>query len=279
MTGYVVIDKGELKIKEFEVYKGYYCGMCKSIGKRFGQIPRIGLTYDAVFLALILDGLSEEPVSVEQENCLAHPFKKNPVILNRPAIDYSADMMIILGYNNFKDDYEDGEKFKGATGKQVLKKAYKRLLKAYPEVCIEVDNQLCQLKRLEDCCSSSLDLTSETFGKIMSSVFSSYDGIGDEATRRVLKHIGYYLGKWIYTIDALDDYEDDLTKGQYNPLKYRPSNIDGIDNLLYNYMAEITSGMDLLELHKNREIINNVLYLGMRAQMDRLLEKGSEHNE
>lgn len=279
MTGYVIIDKGELKIKEFEVYKGYYCGMCKSIGKRFGQIPRIGLTYDAVFLALVLDGLSKDEALVEQENCLAHPFKKNPVILNKPAIDYSADMMIILAYNNFVDDYIDGEKVKGTCGKSVLKKPYSKLLKAYPEVCIEVENQLNQLKRLEDAGSGSLDLTSDTFGKIMESVFSYYQGAESEETKRVLGQMGFYLGKWIYVVDALDDYEDDLDKGQYNPLKYRPSNLDGIDHLLYNYMAEITSAMDLLDLHKNREIIDNVLYLGMRQQMEHLLKKGSEQVE
>ena len=45
MLGYVKIDKGELKVREYEVYTGYYCGICKSIGKRYGQLPRMALSY------------------------------------------------------------------------------------------------------------------------------------------------------------------------------------------------------------------------------------------
>ena len=37
MLGYVKIDKGELKVREYEVYTGYYCGVCKYIGRRYGQ--------------------------------------------------------------------------------------------------------------------------------------------------------------------------------------------------------------------------------------------------
>ena len=55
MFGYVEPDKPELKIREFEVFRGYYCGVCKSIGKRFGQVPRISLNYDLAFLAVLLD--------------------------------------------------------------------------------------------------------------------------------------------------------------------------------------------------------------------------------
>ena len=47
MLGYVKIDKGELKVREYEVYCGYYCGICKSIGRRYGQLPRMALSYDA----------------------------------------------------------------------------------------------------------------------------------------------------------------------------------------------------------------------------------------
>ena len=54
MLGYVKIDKGELKVREYEVYCGYYCGICKSIGRRYGQLPRMALSYDAAFLAILL---------------------------------------------------------------------------------------------------------------------------------------------------------------------------------------------------------------------------------
>ena len=70
MLGYVTIEKNELKVREFDMYQAYYCGICKSIGRRFGQLPRMVLSYDSVFLALVLAGLSEETDIVLQEHCI-----------------------------------------------------------------------------------------------------------------------------------------------------------------------------------------------------------------
>ena len=34
MFGYVLVNKPELKIKDFEKYRSYYCGLCHSLGER-----------------------------------------------------------------------------------------------------------------------------------------------------------------------------------------------------------------------------------------------------
>ena len=60
MLGYIKPEKSQLKIIEYEVYNGYYCGVCKSISRRYGQLPRISLSYDAAFLALLLAALDDE---------------------------------------------------------------------------------------------------------------------------------------------------------------------------------------------------------------------------
>ena len=54
MLGYVNVAKKALSEEDYNVYKAYYCGVCKSIGERYGQIPRMALSYDAVFLAMVL---------------------------------------------------------------------------------------------------------------------------------------------------------------------------------------------------------------------------------
>ena len=53
MFGYVTINKPELKIREFERYQGYYCGICRSLRKRYGISGQITLSYDMVFLAAL----------------------------------------------------------------------------------------------------------------------------------------------------------------------------------------------------------------------------------
>ncbi|MDR2736984.1 MAG: DUF5685 family protein, partial [Gracilibacteraceae bacterium] len=39
MLGYVKAEKSKLKKCECKCYTGCYCGICKSIGRRYGQLP------------------------------------------------------------------------------------------------------------------------------------------------------------------------------------------------------------------------------------------------
>ena len=57
MLGYITPDKPELKVWEYEMYSAYYCGICKAIKKRHGEIPRLVLSYDSVLLAMILSAV------------------------------------------------------------------------------------------------------------------------------------------------------------------------------------------------------------------------------
>ena len=51
MFGYVVINKPELKFKEFDVYKSFYCGLCYSLRSRYGFVGQFTLSYDMTFNA------------------------------------------------------------------------------------------------------------------------------------------------------------------------------------------------------------------------------------
>ena len=121
MLGYVVPDKPELKIREFELYSGYYCGLCKSVKQRYGQLPRIVLNYDSVFLALVLGALGSNIENIKHERCPVHPLKKRTVVYNEAAVDYAADMMLLLAYFNLMDEKRDEGGIKPAAGVILLK--------------------------------------------------------------------------------------------------------------------------------------------------------------
>ncbi|MDO4518082.1 MAG: DUF5685 family protein, partial [Bacillota bacterium] len=95
MLGYVQIYKPELKVREYEIYQGYYCGVCKYIGREYGQLPRMSLSYDAAFLAILLASLEDNPDQPVQEHCIVHPIKKKTIIRNT-AIEFAGDVMLIL---------------------------------------------------------------------------------------------------------------------------------------------------------------------------------------
>ena len=169
MLGYVTADKPELKMKEYEVYSGYYCGVCKSIGKRYGQLPRMVLSYDAAFLALLIAGLSAEADEPSREHCMVHPIKKKTIVRNN-AIDYAADVMLILAWYKLLDDANDEGKLYAKTATATLKGIYRKLETARPELCRKVGEHLTKLTELENAKCDSLDQVAEEFAKIMEAI-------------------------------------------------------------------------------------------------------------
>ena len=279
MLGYVTIAKGELKIKEYDIYQGYYCGICKAMGRRCSQLSRMTLSYDSVFLAMVLAALDDMADEMEMQHCIAHPIRKKPVVLNQKAIDYAADVMVILAYHKFLDDWQDEKSPIGLAGKMALGRAYRKLSTQYPEVCRKVEAGLAALSKLEAEKSSSLDLTAGAFAEVMEPLFAGYLGEERAAEQRVLAHLGRALGRWIYVIDALDDYAKDQEEGNYNPLLYRKNGLEGVGDLLYHYLADMMNAYDLLDIKKNKAIIENIIFMGLRQRTDAVLKERERDNE
>ncbi|MFQ9893863.1 MAG: DUF5685 family protein [Emergencia sp.] len=277
MLGYVTIEKGELKVKDFDLYQAYYCGICKAIGKRLGQVPRMTLSYDAVFLAMVLDGLTDGEAKVLWEHCMVHPIAKKPILLDSPAADYAADVMVILAYHKFLDDWNDERSGLGLAGKTALSGAYRKLRQKYLDLCRGIEEDLAELSRMEKSESGNLDQVSRAFAAIMERLFTGYSI--DNGQMRVLANLGKALGKWIYIIDALDDFPADYEKQQYNPLRFRTNGLEGLEDLLYNILADIANTYDLLDLKRNRAVIENIIFMGIRTQTDRILRERIEEHE
>jgi hypothetical protein len=295
MLGYVKPDKPELKIKEFEIYSGYYCGICKSIAKRYGQFPRLALNYDSVFLAILLAGISSSAEHIAIERCIVHPAKKRTIIYDSPEIDYAADILLLLAYYKLKDDYQDERSKKAAIGAALLKGTFKRLTETAPKKCNYVKDQLSELSRLESEKCPSIDRSAEPFAKLMEEVFdypgSKKEEIDGELSQ-IFRRIGYHLGKWIYLIDAYDDIEENLKKKSFNPLiiqfefcpeketvdEFKERIRERVERNLVLYLAEIAKSCGNLKFEKNQGLIENILYFGLMRKTEEILMKGIENN-
>lgn len=321
MLGYVKIDKGELKVREYEVYTGYYCGVCKSIGRRYGQLPRMVLSYDAAFLAILLASLSDESDTPVQEHCIAHPVIKKKTLIRNRAIDYAGDVMLILAWYKLADDAADEGKVYAKPVMLMMKRIFRRLNSLYPELCSSVKCHLSALSALEREKCASIDMAAEAFSKIMEDIFteglqavygseppqqtspgadrSDYGISGASGmqngpcgfaspgndTRELLARAGYHLGKWVYMIDAVDDIEENIESGAYNPLLFR-FKFDAANETadefrariepdlrfnLYHYLAMLSRCTDSLDIRKNAGIIENVIYFGLNRKTEEII--------
>lgn len=291
MLGYVQIFKPELKVREYEVYMGYYCGVCKYIGAEYGHLPRMVLSYDAAFLALLLACVDETPDAPVQEHCIAHHIKDKTIIRNR-AVEYAGDVMLILAWYKMLDDAQDEGKLYAKASARLLKRLHRKLVKKYPALCDGIEINLAKLNGLEKAKCASLDEAAESFSKIMDVIFCEGARTlypNSQELHETFGRIGYHMGKWIYLMDAADDIEENIESGAYNPLLYRfeyrggedretPQQFRGrirgdLEFNLYQYLAVLSQQAGSLDIQKNQGIIDNVIYLGMNRKTEEILNK------
>ncbi|MEA4923215.1 MAG: DUF5685 family protein [Eubacteriaceae bacterium] len=288
MLGYVTTENAELKMKDYELYSGYYCGVCKSIGKRYGQVPRLVLSYDAAFLALLLAGVTDNENTVSREHCIIHHIKKKTVVRN-DVVDYSGDVMLILAWHNIEDDANDEGKIYAKATLKAMKGLYKKLESKRNRLCEDIKEGLAELAECEKRKADSIDGPGSAFGKIMAAVMTGYEPASGSA--RALAGIGYHLGMWIYLMDAWDDLEKDIDSGSYNPLIYRFEYEDGeskdnfrkriyddVERNLMIYLAELSKSADLLDIRRNKDIIENIIYMGLLRRTEKALGKDENEN-
>ena len=102
MFGYVQVRKAELKVKDYELYHSFYCGLCHELKERHGIKGQITLTYDCTFLVMLLSSLYELEVEKKTCRCIVHPAKKHALSIT-DASRYCADMNVLLSLYHFKD--------------------------------------------------------------------------------------------------------------------------------------------------------------------------------
>jgi len=281
MLGYITPDKPEMKVKEYELYSAYYCGICKAIKHRHGELPRLVLSYDSVLLALILSsqlgpgGAGTAAATVKMERCIVHPVKKRAIVYDDPAMDYAADMLVLLAYYKFQDDWADEKKVSGALGMGAFNRLHKKITGYYPETCDIIRRSITELSRLEKENCQSMDEAAEPFATLMQVVFSGSNLVADPDKRQLLGEIGYNIGKWIYLIDAMDDLPKDLEKNRYNPLKTirdQENFKQRVEFSLICALENATLAAQKLGIETNKGIIENILYFGLFKKTESIVD-------
>ena len=108
MFGYVRVDKGELKVKEFEAYRGMYCSLCRALSKRYGVLSRLILSYDATFLAIVRFSQSQLLPSFRPGHCPFNPAKRCNYCTNgEEAFDFVCAVAVLMFYYKVRDDLSD----------------------------------------------------------------------------------------------------------------------------------------------------------------------------
>ena len=275
MFGYIRPLECELRVREQQEYRGVYCGLCKSIGRRFGQIPRLTLSYDCAFLALTLSALTGH-AKFTPGNCGPRVYRgKRPIAETSPVLDYAADVNVLLAWYKAADDAADEKSAKGKTAQLALKRAYRKAAKANQKLDREIRESMEALHRLEAEKLSSIDEPSNAFGALLSSVMLNAPML-PERERTAAHWMFYNLGKWVYLIDAWDDREKDGENESYNPILLTQMQQEQVKFVLNITLNEAKKAYDLLTQQAPSGLLDNIMTLGLEHAQERVLtgEKG-----
>ncbi len=258
----------ELRVWESDLFKGYYCSLCKALKREYKKSAI--LNYDCTFIYLLADSIKEEKTTVAPCKCVVHPVEKRSLVVSESA-SYGAALNVILFYAKLLDDNQDKE-FSSRLIKPFFKRAYIKAKEILPSVAEKMEkmvkeNTKCELKK-----TKSTDEAAYPFAHFMGEVLSDIDIMQSH----ILYDLGYSLGRWVYLIDAIDDYKKDMEKNEYNvyTLNYEPQALKG-NKEIYNSMcytlSQVANALERLSIKKNKDILKNIVYLGLKEKTKKVL--------
>ncbi len=276
MFGYVRADTPYLYMKDDALYKAMYCGVCKGISAVCGQRARMGLSYDVTFLSVILHNIAGIDVTIKKGRCLTHWIVPKKMAQVDELTKQLGALNTELVYYKYTDDIVDGDK--GRVKRLWFKKGHKRVLKKYPEIAKIVRVNMENQEKLEKANVASVDRAADATATMLAE-FSNY-ALKDKATEQT-RNLFYLIGKWIYLIDALDDYDKDKKKGAYNPflLSYGAECKKGLTEkfandlqfVFHSIFYDIRENLSGIKFHFNRDLSDNILLRGLVMMTGRIL--------
>lgn len=278
MFGYIKTDMPNLYVKDTVLYKAMYCGLCKGIGKCCGSKGRLVLNYDLTFLSVLIHNLSGVDVKIENQRCIIHHIVKRPVAIPDELTGKIGALNVILAYYKLNDDVLDNKK--GRLKRLFFKSSYKKAKKLQPNLDKIVKERYSALVEYEKTRGDSIDISADPFGCMMQDVVCEL--LGEKITEQV-RELAYYLGKWIYLIDALDDFDKDKKKGNFNVFVNLYKDVldkqtlvkDKESELIYVF-GSIIDKIDRLsfglEYKFNHDLTDNILRRGIKVQTKQIME-------
>lgn len=274
MFGYIRAYKPEMTFSQYDIYKGIYCSLCKAIGKNYGLLARMTLSYDFAFFALMRMSVSDTCSGFKKSRCSFNFTKKClECSLSDEDLVFSCDVSMLMVYFKYLDNIQDSRGVKraflrlfssyfkriGSKGKKRSPEAYEILEKMHFDQ-IEAENNESVI--FDQACHPSAD----ALGKLLS--------CGKNDQKNNLYKFGYMIGRWVYIIDALDDYQKDKTENNFNPFLFVENfNVDYAVSSLNLTVSEAISALEKMKIIKYKKIIENIVYDGLRSSLKVVTER------
>lgn len=258
MFGIAVARLDQVNQQEKDRYQAFYCGLCRAIKRRYGQLSRAVLSYDLAFLAIFLSSLHEPEEQAGQAHCVAHPRKQMP-FCETEFSDYAADLSVAFAYHKVLDDVADEGGLKAKASEAALRRAYARACGRIPNACAAISACMENIRALEEAPDTPPDACANEFGRLMACVFAAAGAPWQDGCAR----FGYALGKLVYTMDAAVDLREDEASHNYNPFAGTDIDFAEMREILVVMAGDAADAFERLPLVQDAHLMQSVLYAGI----------------
>lgn len=273
MIGYLKPKVDELRVYEYKQYRSFYCGVCVELKKHQGELPRLLLSNDVAFFALLLSSLADTKTTQTTHRCSLHVYQKKPIRLNTYT-KFMADMNVIFGYGKIQDNQHDEGGMKARTTKLIYHRNYKKICKEYPDEVACFEQYTKKLHEMESAnCTDYIEL-GKLFGRTLRDMFKQIITVQEDSVSKLFD----YLGQWVYCIDALDDLEEDAKEHTFNPMltayqEDKETFLQEVEEHINSLLLQIVYLYTEMEFIDYKGIVFNILCIAIREKTDAIYKK------
>ena len=241
---------------------------------------RFSTNYDLVFLDLLVHDILGLKSDYKNEACILSPKKKS-IAKGDEVTDRIVDVNTLLMYYKLLDDKLDSRKpnpIKSLARTCVVSSKYKKAKKHLPELDSLFATEYGRLREYEQSNEVSIDMLADPFANMLRQSIKQLLG---EKSSEAVEDLMYFLGKWIYFIDAIDDLDKDNKKKEFNPLlvgynyegkdKFFIDNYDRLEFVLMSSYNKMYECFQQIELSINEGPLTNIVWYGILMRSKEIL--------
>ena len=201
--------KNRLNLSERKIFRDYFCSICLAHKYKYGRLSIFLNNYDIAFIAICL-GICEEVIE-NCGKCGKHICDRKEKFTNKPWSDL-ADYNINLIRKKMDDNVLDNKSISSAIMRKLGSGMFNKCKKRNPKLYKSFDDSFEKFLKLENS-NASIDMMMDGNAEFIEYTILQ---ISNPTTEQLL--FLKSIMRWLYWIDAVNDYEDDLKNNNFNPL-------------------------------------------------------------
>jgi len=239
MFGYVKFNSCSASKEMNHVYRNYYCGCCFALRHNYGILSRLLLNYDVTALSIFLK--AHENPHMKKLFCIGQR-KQKEFLFQNDMWKKIAGINILVFSEKLKDNIKDDNSLIAKIMQRIFSRQIRRAQQELPEAYSLICEGYNKIAIDEEKNADAISISNDFADMIIDACSVSFSLSGQDLT--VLRGIF----RWVYIIDALDDYDKDVKKKSFNPLlisdmnfrDFVDSNYKNIHVLIHSIMSDIS---------------------------------------